>query len=187
MAEGGGDGGGRRPGPLPPPRAGARKRRCRPGARSLPASARSETLPETLPEASRAASAGRVRCLLGFSTQYSRTIFPAISLLSRYTLVCAVIRGLRFVSSGTISPYVPSCLLDIVLQLRLIICAILAQVTWQRNFPMRASGFVARFRLRHVDSHHVRCSNQSPPSFRAGANSRFLERCNGVCLCLTLK
>lgn len=47
----------------------------------------------------------------------SGTVFPASSLLSHYTLVSAVIRGFRFVSSGTISPYVPSCLLDIVVQL----------------------------------------------------------------------
>lgn len=108
-AERGGDGGGRegkgRRGsePLPPPSAGARKRRHRPGTRLCPPGpARS------LPRASRAAASRRVRCLLRFSTQYSYTIFPAVSLLSHYGLVSAVIRGLRCVSSGTISPYVPS-------------------------------------------------------------------------------
>uniref|UniRef100_A0A8C3DA42 Uncharacterized protein n=1 Tax=Corvus moneduloides TaxID=1196302 RepID=A0A8C3DA42_CORMO len=43
-------------------------------------------------------------------------------------------------------PYVPSCLLDAA-QLWLIICAILAQVTLQRNLLMCPSSSVARFRL----------------------------------------
>lgn len=60
--------------------------------------------PETLPEASRAASSRTVRCLLRFSTQFSHTISPAVSLLSHYTLVSAVIRGLCFVSSAVPSP-----------------------------------------------------------------------------------